>query len=128
MRVLAVVLGLSVLAGGAGARGVQDAPSQDAPKTPAKATPYDKPPIVLKKVEAQYSEAALQAKVTGHVQVRLIVDTKGNPSQVRVVRGLGMGLDEKALEAVRQYKFKPAMKDGQPVECELWIDVDFTRF
>jgi protein TonB len=47
---------------------------------------------------------------------------------VRVVRGVGMGLDEKAVEAVRQYKFKPAMQNGKPVPVDLYIDVNFQIF
>ena len=56
------------------------------------------------------------------------VDKDGNPSHVRVVRGAGHGLDEKAVEAVRQYRFKPATKDGEPVMVDLYIDVKFQIF
>ena len=62
------------------------------------------------------------------MQVYLIVDQQGNPTHVRVVRGVGMGLDEKAVEAVRQYKFKPAMQNGKPVPVDLYIDVNFQIF
>jgi protein TonB len=44
------------------------------------------------------------------------------------VRGVGMGLDEKAVEAVRQYKFKPATRDGKPVKVDLYVDVNFNIF
>jgi protein TonB len=54
-----------------------------------------------------------------------VVDENGNPTHVHVARGVGMGLDEKAVEAVRQYKFKPGMKDGKPVKVELAIEVNF---
>jgi len=60
--------------------------------------------------------------------VYLIVDEKGMPTHVRVVRGVGMGLDEKAVEAVRQYRFKPGTKDGKPVPVDLYIDVNFQIF
>jgi periplasmic protein TonB len=56
------------------------------------------------------------------------VDKNGNPSDVKVVRGIGHGLDEKAVEAVRQYKFKPATKDGDPVMVDLYINVNFQIF
>ncbi len=65
--------------------------------------------------------------VAGTVQVNLWVDKNGNPTHVRVIHGLGMGLDEKALEAVRQYKFKPGMKDGKPVLVEWNVEVKFQR-
>jgi len=85
-------------------------------------------PIVLHSVDPEFSEEARKAKFSGNVQVYLWVDEQGNPSHVRVVRGVGMGLDEKAVEAVRQYKFKPAMQDGKPVKVDLYIDVNFAIF
>ena len=60
--------------------------------------------------------------------VNLIVDEKGNPTRVRVLHGVGMGLDQKALEAVSKYKFKPAMEGGKPVMVELNIEVNFQIF
>ena len=60
--------------------------------------------------------------------VNLIVDEKGNPKNVRVVRGAGMGLDQKAVDAVKQYKFKAAMEGGRPVAVELNIEVNFQIF
>jgi TonB family protein len=59
----------------------------------------------------------------------LIVDAQGNPQNVHIVRTLGMGLDEKALEAVRKYKFKPAMKDGKiPVPVPITVEVNFRLY
>jgi protein TonB len=87
-----------------------------------------KPPSVLTSVDPEFSEEARKAKFSGNVQVYLIVDEKGMPTHVRVVRGVGMGLDEKAVEAVRQYRFKPGMKDGKPVAVDLYIDVNFQIF
>jgi protein TonB len=86
------------------------------------------PPSVLFQVDPEFSEEARKAKFSGDVQVYLWVDEKGNPSHVRVIRGVGMGLDEKAVEAVRQYKFKPAMRDGKPVKVDLYVNVDFHIF
>lgn len=87
-----------------------------------------RPPVVIYQVDPEFSEEARKAKFSGNVQVYLIVDANGNPSHVRVVRGVGMGLDEKAVEAVRQYKFKPAMSNGKPVAVDLYIDVNFQIF
>jgi TonB family protein len=54
------------------------------------------------------------------------VDAQGNPQSLHVVRTLGMGLDEKAMEAVRKYRFKPALKDGKtPVASMITVEVDF---
>jgi protein TonB len=55
----------------------------------------------------------------------MIVDAHGNPQIPRVVRALGYGLDEKALEAVRKYRFKPAMKAGDPVPVMITVEVNF---
>jgi protein TonB len=82
-------------------------------------------PTVLVESEAEFSEEARKAKFSGSVQVYLWVEADGTPSHVRVVRGVGMGLDEKAVEAVRKYRFRPATKDGKPVAVDLYIDVNF---
>ena len=82
-------------------------------------------PVVLYQPEPEFSEEARKAKFSGNVLVYLWVDADGKPSHVRVVRPVGMGLDEKAVEAVRQYRFKPAMKDGKPVQVDLYVDVNF---
>jgi protein TonB len=87
-----------------------------------------RPPAVLYSVEPEFSEEARKAKFSGNVQVYLWVDEHGNPSHVRIARGVGMGLDEKAIEAVRQYKFKPATQNGKPVKVDLYVDVNFQIF
>jgi protein TonB len=86
------------------------------------------PPQVLFAPEPEFSEEARKAKVAGNVLVYLQVDTTGHPTHVRVLRGIGLGLDEKAMEAVRQYKFKPAMENGKPVVVEMNVEVNFQIF
>ena len=71
--------------------------------------------MVIYQVEPEFSEEARKAKFMGVVLVNLIVDSQGRPQNVHVLRGVGMGLDEKAVEAVKQYRFKPAMEGGKPV-------------
>jgi TonB family protein len=86
-------------------------------------------PEIKHRVDAQYTGEARRAKYQGACLISLIVDAQGNPQKVRVARALGMGLDEKALEAVRQYKFRPAMKDGKtPVPVMVTIEVDFRLY
>jgi protein TonB len=85
-------------------------------------------PVVLFAPEPEFSEEARKEKVSGNVLVYLQVDRQGRPAHVRVLRGLGMGLDEKAIEAVRQYRFKPAMENGRPVAVEMEVDVNFQIF
>ena len=82
-------------------------------------------PEVIYSVDPEFSEEARKAKVSGDVTVYLWVDEHGNPTHVRVIRGIGMGLDEKAVEAVKQYRFKPAMENGRPVKVEMYVVVNF---
>jgi periplasmic protein TonB len=82
-------------------------------------------PQLIFAVDPEFSDEARRAKYQGVCVVSLVVDAQGNPQRVQVVRHLGMGLDEKALEAVRQYKFKPATLQGKPVPVEVNIEVNF---
>ncbi len=83
------------------------------------------PPVAIYAPEPEFSDQARMAKYQGQSVVEVIVDAKGMPQDARVVRPLGMGLDEKALEAVKQYRFKPAMLRGRPVPVMIDVIVDF---
>jgi TonB family protein len=83
------------------------------------------PPVVKNEVVAEYSEEARRAKYQGVCIVSLFVDLQGLPQNVRVIRPLGMGLDEKAVEAVRKCRFKPAMINGVPVPVAINVEVIF---
>jgi periplasmic protein TonB len=85
-------------------------------------------PIPLVTPEAEFSDEARRQKYQGVCLVAVIVDAQGNPRNERVTRSLGMGLDEKALDAVRKYKFKPAKKDGKPVPVWITVEVDFRLY
>jgi TonB family protein len=82
-------------------------------------------PMLVSKVEPDYSEEARAAKYQGTVVVAVTIATDGTAQDMRVVRGLGLGLDEKALQAISQWKFKPGAKDGQPVAVMATIEVNF---
>lgn len=82
-------------------------------------------PRVLENPSPDYSEEARKAKYQGTVVLWLIVDASGRPRDVKVARSLGMGLDQKAIEAVRLWKFQPAMKDGTPVAVQINVEVNF---
>ena len=82
-------------------------------------------PVLLSKVEPEYSEEARKAKYQGTVLLYIEVDPSGKAVNIRVVRSLGLGLDEKAIEAVRKWKFKPGYKNGQPVTVQATIEVNF---
>jgi protein TonB len=85
-------------------------------------------PELIYKVDPEFSEEARKAKFMGIVLVNLIVDQNGQPQNVHVLRGVGMGLDEKAVEAVKQYRFKAAREAGKPVAVELNVEVNFQIF
>jgi len=82
-------------------------------------------PALLYKKEPEYSEEARKAKYQGTVVLYIEVDPSGKAVNPRVIRSLGLGLDEKAIEAVRQWKFKPGYKDGKPVTVAATIEVNF---
>jgi TonB family protein len=85
-------------------------------------------PIPIFKPEPPYSEEARKAKHQGVVVVYIVVDTEGNVTEIRVVRPLGLGLDEKAVDTVRTWKFKPGMKNGIPVNVRVLVEVQFRLF
>ena len=82
-------------------------------------------PALLYKVEPEYSEEARKAKYQGTVVLRVVIDASGRAVNAEVVRSLGLGLDEKAMEAVRKWKFRPGYKDGKPVAVVAQIEVNF---
>jgi len=75
--------------------------------------------------EPEFSEEARKAKYQGVCTLEVVVDVAGRPTNIRVVGALGMGLDEKAIEAVKTWRFEPAMKDGHPVAVAVNLEVDF---
>jgi TonB family protein len=125
-----LVLGLAATMGAAGmlAGQTQGAQTQDAPEVVTKGGPNVTPPRVTYAPPAEFSEAARAAKYQGTCILKLIVGADGNPRNIRVINPIGMGLDEKALEAVRTWKFQPALKDGKPVAAEIAVEVDFHLF
>ena len=85
-------------------------------------------PRAIYSPDPQYTKEAQKAKFEGIVVLSLIVTPRGEPRDIRVVRNLGMGLDEKAIEAVRRWKFEPAMKDGKPVAVAINVQVTFRLY
>jgi len=82
-------------------------------------------PSVLYKVDPEYSEEARKAKYSGTVVLYIEVDTTGHARNMRIIKGIGLGLDEKALDAVNKWRFKPGLKDGKPVVVRAQIEVNF---
>ena len=82
-------------------------------------------PVPLSRPEPQYSEEARKAKWGGTVLLSLVVDETGRTKEIKVVKPLGLGLDEKAIEAVSRWIFKPGMKDGKAVPVLAQVEVTF---
>ncbi len=82
-------------------------------------------PVALVRPEPEYSEEARKAACQGSVLLYLVVDSSGSPRNLKVVRGIGFGLDEKAIEAVEKWRFRAGYKDGKPVNVAATIDVNF---
>ncbi|MBI4458681.1 MAG: energy transducer TonB [Acidobacteria bacterium] len=82
-------------------------------------------PLLVSKVEPEYSEQARKAKYQGTVVLNLVVQRDGSVRDIRVVQPLGLGLDEKAVEAVRQWRFRPGMKNGTAVDVLATVEVTF---
>jgi periplasmic protein TonB len=83
------------------------------------------PPVPIRKPEPEYSDSARRARINGSVLVYAVIGADGVPRQLRVVRAIGFGLDEKALEAVSRWFFKPGTKDGRAVPVAATIEVNF---
>ena len=82
-------------------------------------------PSIIHKVEPEYSEEARKAKWQGTVTLNVIVDETGHARNIQVSQSLGLGLDQKAMEAVEKWLFKPGLKDGKPVAVYATIQVTF---
>ena len=133
VQALIVFLGLGAVGFARGQnRGVSSPPKDDKPQTSAPQNPGAdsggggvSQPAVIFKVDPEYSEEARKAKYSGTVMLAVIVDTEGRARDIHVVKSLGMGLDEKAIEAVEKWRFKPGMKGGTAVNVRATIELNF---
>jgi TonB family protein len=84
-------------------------------------------PVPILTFPPQFSEEARKSGATGECMIQIVVDAEGFPTNARVVRPLGSGLDEKAIEAIMRYRFKPGMREGIPMPVYMTIAVNFVR-
>lgn len=82
-------------------------------------------PQLIYKVEPEFSEDARKAKFSGMVILAIEVDAAGHPRAFRVVQSPGLGLEQKAIDAVKQWRFKPGYQDGKPVVTSATVEVNF---
>jgi TonB family protein len=85
-------------------------------------------PRILSKVEPQYSEEARKNKLQGSISMSMVIDATGTPTQIAILRPLGMGLDEEAITAVSKWKFSPGTKNGTPVPVYTQIEITLRLF
>ncbi len=84
-----------------------------------------KAPKVIYAPDPEYDDAARKAKLSGTVLLSIVVTKEGLTRDVKVVKSLSKGLDQKAIEAVSRWTFKPAIKDGEPVAVQLKVETSF---
>jgi TonB family protein len=82
-------------------------------------------PKLISKVEPEYSEEARKAKHQGTVMLNVVIGDDGVLSEIKVVKSLGLGLDEKAIECVKKWRFEPGTRGGKPVKVEATLEVNF---
>jgi TonB family protein len=83
------------------------------------------PPRLLSKVEPEYSEEARRARLNGAVVLYVVVRPNGHADSFKVIRSIGLGLDEQAIASVERWRFQPGEKEGQPVSVQATIEVNF---
>jgi TonB family protein len=83
------------------------------------------PPRLLREVKATYSDEARRANIIGDVLMEVVIRADGTVGSARVTRGLGFGLDERAIAAVRQWRFAPARRQGVPVDVLVEVAMEF---
>jgi protein TonB len=83
------------------------------------------PPRVIYQTDPEFSEEARKAKYQGTCVLSVVVDPSGHPTNIHVLSTLGMGLDEKAIESVKNWRFEPGQKDGHAVPVVIAVEVDF---
>jgi periplasmic protein TonB len=82
-------------------------------------------PRLIYQTDPEFSEEARKAKYQGNCVLGLVVDANGHPTNIRILNSLGMGLDQKAIESVANWRFEPGKKDGRGVAVEIAVEVDF---
>jgi protein TonB len=83
-------------------------------------------PVVVRKVHAQYTPNAMRERVAGSVKLRCVVDRQGAPTAIEVVESLHPELDESAVNAMKQWQFRPGARGGTPVAVRIHVEMTFT--
>jgi TonB family protein len=105
--------------------GIPDGPPPAEPTGPIRVGGDVKPPDKIFSPSPQYTEIARKARITGVVIVEAIIDKEGNVTNVKVLKGLPMGLDQAAVDAVKRWRFEPATLNGKPVAVIYNLTINF---
>ena len=100
-------------------------PQEFPAQSPLAAQQYSAPPAIIRKIEPEYTKEALRAKIEGVVLLHAIIGIDGVPSGITVDSALGKGLDQKAVECLRKWRFSPALRGDDPVPAKVIVEVDF---
>ena len=84
------------------------------------------PPAIIREVKPDYTEDARRRSIEGDVVLEIVVRRDGTVGNIKLLQGLGGGLDQRAVDAVRQWRFSPAMRQGTPVDVMVEVAVEFT--
>ena len=82
-------------------------------------------PVAIYSPDPEYSDEARKARLQGRVELEMIIDETGRPRNIRILKSLGLGLDEEAMKTAAKWRFKPGMKDGKPVPVMAFLDIGF---
>lgn len=82
-------------------------------------------PAVIQRADPEYTAEATEAKIEGAVVLSMVIDTAGVPTEIHLVRGLGLGLDEKAVECLQRWRFRPATRFGQAIPMKATVEINF---
>ena len=126
---LLAIMALVLIASIAAAQTKSQSKAMASPQAPAE-KPYElsddiTPPRLLEVANPEYTDVARKKKIEGTVVLDIVVDKKGNVIDAKVKKGLGYGLDESAIAAVKVWLYKPAEKAGQPVPVHMEVTTDF---
>lgn len=106
--------------------GIPEGPPPSEPSGPIHVGGDMNPPVKINAPQPQYTEIARKARIQGVVIVQAIIDKQGNVTRVKLLKGLPMGLDQAAVEAIKRWRFKPAtLSDGRPVSVYYTLTVNF---
>ncbi|MBV9768773.1 MAG: energy transducer TonB [Bryobacterales bacterium] len=94
-------------------------------QSPLAAEQYSTPPAIIHTIEPEYTKQALKAKIEGMVVLHAIIGVDGVPSNITIDKGLQKGLDQKAVECLKKWRFSPALRGDDPVPAKVIVEVDF---